>query len=70
VRHFLVMRGTNGLLRSVLLFDEEEHELALRSYERAEERGIDCVLLGADSLSTAIRTHGVWFDEAPDVVPW
>jgi hypothetical protein len=70
VRQFLVMRGTNGLLRSVLIFDEGEENLALKAYERAEERGVECVLLGADRLSTAIRTHSVWFDEAPDVVPW
>lgn len=70
MKHFLVMRGTHGLLRSILCFEEDEQQLALKAYERAEERGVECVLLGADSLQAAIRTHGVWFDTVPDVVPW
>jgi hypothetical protein len=64
VKSFLVMRGPDGQLRSILVFDGDDPQ-ALAAYANAEARGIDCVLLGADNLSTVIQTNPGWFDEQP-----
>lgn len=59
IRQFLVMRGGAGELRSILVFDQDD-PAALKAYSDAERRGVDCVLLGADSIETLCRTHSVW----------
>lgn len=69
LRHFLVVR-CNGKLSEVQVYDTDRE--ALEAYEQMEA-GLplteaitgpsECVLLGADCLSTCIATHGNWFDE-------
>lgn len=60
IRHFLVERDERGL-RQVSVFDDGEQ--ALERYAAAERSSVECVLLGADRLSTALHTHSSWFDE-------
>jgi hypothetical protein len=63
------MRDKDRKLRSILAFDRGDKRLALEAYERAEGRGVECVLLGGDSLSECIATHGNWFDEPSALDP-
>lgn len=61
MRQFLIERKVDLGLHRVTVFDSDRK--ALKAYEAAENRGVNCVLLGADRLGTLLRTHGTWFDE-------
>ncbi|WP_296136509.1 hypothetical protein [uncultured Tessaracoccus sp.] len=67
IKHFLIVfdREAGKQLRLEEFTDVDRAMAAYEAAERAkgDNRWIDVVLLGADSLETAKATHGSWFRE-------
>lgn len=72
--HFLLVydRDQQKLVAQQPFTDSKE---AVDAYERMEERHRDdrqmeIVLVGADSIETVMRTHGNYFDAIPSASPY
>jgi hypothetical protein len=68
--HFLLVYDRK---QQKLLFEQPytDSAVALRAYEEMEEkhrddRHMEIVLVGADSIETVMLTHGNYFDAEPD----
>jgi hypothetical protein len=68
MQHFLLIYDHNAqALRDARPFAEDQCDQAAAAYEAAElehgdDRNIEIVLVGADSLETIKRTHGHYFE--------
>jgi hypothetical protein len=74
VIHFLLVYDRN---QQKLVFQRpyKNPEKAVRAYEEMEEkhrndRHMEIVLVGADSLETIMLTHGNYFDAVPSASPY
>jgi hypothetical protein len=69
VQHFLLIYDLKSrTLRDYAAFNATERELALAAYQQAEQahgedRDVEIVLIGADSIETVHQTHGHYFGE-------
>jgi hypothetical protein len=74
VIHFLLVYDRS---KQALVFQRpyENPEEAVRAYEEMEaqhrdDRHMEIVLVGADSLETIMLTHGNYFDAVPSASPY
>lgn len=74
VIHFLLVYDRK---KQALVFQRpyENAEEAVKAYEEMEERHredrhLEIVLVGADSLETIMLTHGNYFDAVPSASPY
>ncbi len=47
-----------------------DSKAAVRAYEDMDDRDMEIVLVGADSLETVMLTHGNYFDAVPSASPY
>lgn len=72
MQHFLLIYDhSKQVLRSSREFSDDQSDEATQAYQDAEaehqeDRDIEIVLIGADSIATIMRTHGHYFTQSED----